>query len=138
MPIPYVKWTDYHHEVLIRFSPKIIPYLINLKTNFTQHALSKISELNSKYGVILYRLLSVNYNQYEHYSVKVGRREEQIEKYCNPEIGMKESRKMTDTATEYKQFTNFETRVLKEPLKEITNQASFNVIYEKVKRTKYG
>jgi len=79
-----------HDEVLIRFSPEIMPYLINLKTNFTQHALSEISELNSKYAVILYRWLSMNYYQYEYYSVKGGRREEQI--------GMKELREMTDTA----------------------------------------
>ena len=134
VPIPYVEWTDYHDEVLIRFSPEIMPYLINLKTNFTQHALSEISELNSKYAVILYRWLSMNYNQYEHYSVKGGRREEQINGYRNPEIGMKELREMTDTVTEYKRFTHFETRVLKEPLEEITNHTSFNVTYEKVKK----
>ncbi|MCT3043516.1 RepB family plasmid replication initiator protein [Leuconostoc mesenteroides] len=134
VPIPYVEWTDYHDEVLIRFSPEIMPYLINLKTNFTQHALSEISELNSKYAVILYRWLSMNYNQYEHYSVKGGRREEQIDRYRNPEIGMKELREMTDTITEYKRFTHFETRVLKEPLAEITNHTSFNVTYEKVKK----
>lgn len=134
VPIPYVEWTDYHDEVLIRFSPEIMPYLINLKTNFTQHALSEISELNSKYAVILYRWLSMNYNQYEHYSVKGGRREEQIDRYRNPEIGMKELREMTDTITEYKRFTHFETRVLKEPLAEITNHTSFNVIYGKVKK----
>lgn len=134
VPIPYVEWTDYHDEVLIRFSPEIMPYLINLKTNFTQHALSEISELNSKYAVILYRWLSMNYNQYEHYSVKGGRREEQIEGYRNPEIDMKELREMTNTVTEYKRFTHFETRVLKEPLEEITNHTSFNVTYEKVKK----
>ncbi|HDC5995877.1 TPA: replication initiation protein [Staphylococcus aureus] len=31
------------------------PYFINIKINFTQHDLSEISELNSKYAVILYR-----------------------------------------------------------------------------------
>ena len=50
-PIPYVKWSDYHDEVTIQFSDKIMPYLINLKTNFTQHALSDISELNSNYSI---------------------------------------------------------------------------------------
>lgn len=47
---------------------------------------------------------------------------------------MKELREMTDTVTEYKRFTHFETRVLKEPLDEITNHTSFNVTYEKVKK----
>ncbi len=134
VPIPYVKWTDYHDEVTIQFSDKIMPYLINLKSNFTQHALSDISELNSKYAIILYRWLSMNFNQYEHYSFKGGRREEQIDSYRNPEISMQELRIMTDTVNEYKRFTNFSKKVLDLPLEEITSHTSFNVTYDKVKK----
>ncbi|MBD1503175.1 RepB family plasmid replication initiator protein [Weissella cibaria] len=134
VPIPYVEWTDYHDEVLIRFSPEIMPYLINLKTNFTQHALSDISELNSKYAVILYRWLSMNYNQYEHYSVKGGRRKEQVENYRNPTISMRDLREMTDTVKDYQRIDNFEKRVLKAGLDEINAYTSFNVTYNKVKK----
>lgn len=136
VPIPYVKWTDYHDEVTIRFSPEIMPYLINLKQNFTQHALSDIAELNSKYSIILYRWLSMNYNQYEHYSYKGGRREEQVEAYRNPSISMRELREMTDTVNEYKLFTNFSKKVLDKPLEEINDRTSFNIAYEKVKKGK--
>ena len=52
VPIPYVKWTDYNDEVLIRFSPEIIPYLVNLKKNFTQHALSDLAELKDRKSVV--------------------------------------------------------------------------------------
>ena len=134
VPIPYVKWTDYHDEVTIRFSPEIIPYLINLKKNFTQHALSDLAELNSKYSLILYRWLSMNYNQYEHYSAKGGRRAEQVESYRNPSISVKELRIMTDTVNEYQRFTNFTKKILDIPLKEINAHTSFNVTYEKVKK----
>ena len=134
VPIPYVKWTDYNDEVLIRFSPEIIPYLVNLKKNFTQHALSDLAELNSKYSIILYRWLSMNYNQYEHYSVKGGRREEQVESYRNPTISIKELRTMTDTVKLYKEFRDLDKRVLKESLEEINTHTSFNVTYEKVKK----
>jgi plasmid replication initiation protein len=79
VPIPYVKWTDYNDEVTIQFQPQIMPYLINLKKNFTQYALSDVMELNSKYSIILYKWLSMQYNQYEHYSNKGGRRKEQLE-----------------------------------------------------------
>ncbi|MDT2576128.1 RepB family plasmid replication initiator protein [Lactococcus lactis] len=133
VPIPYVKWTDYNDEVLIRFSPEIIPYLVNLKKNFTQHALSDLAELNSKYSIILYRWLSMNYNQYEHYSVKGGRREEQVESYRNPTISIKELRTMTDTVKLYKEFRDLDKRVLKESLEEINTHTSFNVSYEKKK-----
>ena len=136
VPIPYVEWTDYHDEVKIEFHREIMPYLINLKQNFTQHALSDIAELNSKYSIILYRWLSMNYNQYEHYSYKGGRREEQVEAYRNPSISMRELREMTDTVNEYKLFTNFSKKVLDKPLEEINDRTSFNIAYEKVKKGK--
>ncbi len=113
VPIPYVEWNDYNNEVTIRFDQAIMPYLINLKKNFTQHALSDLAELNSKYSIILYRWLSMNYNQYEHYSVKGGRRAEQVEAYRNPSISMQELRIMTDTIKEYPRFQSFESYVIK-------------------------
>ena len=134
VPIPYVEWTDYNDEVKIEFHREIMPYLINLKKNFTQHALSDIAELNSKYSIILYRWLSMNYNQYEHYSVKGGRRAEQVEAYRNPSISIKELRIMTDTVNSYKQFTRFNNDVLKTPLDEINAHTSFNVTYDKIKK----
>lgn len=134
VPIPYVEWTDYHDEVTIQFSEKIIPFLVNLKKNFTQHALSDISELNSKYSIILYRWLSMNYNQYEHYSYKGGRREEQVEAYRNPTISIRELREITDTLNEYKRSDHFETWILKKPVEEINNHTSFNVTYDKIKK----
>ena len=134
VPIPYVKWTDYNDEVKIEFHREIMPYLINLKKNFTQHALSDIAELNSKYSIILYRWLSMNYNQYEHYSVKGGRRADQVESYRNPSISVKELRIMTDTINEYKDMNNFTKKVLNKPLEEMNAHTSFNVTYEKVKK----
>ena len=134
VPIPYVKWNDYNDEVLIRFSPEIMPYLINLKAEFTQYKISELQKLNSKYSIILYRWLAMNYNQYEHYSVKGGRRAKQVEAYRNPLISVKELRAITDTAKEYKDFRNFEKRVLKNAIEEINEHTHFNVTYEKVKK----
>ena len=132
-PIPYVKWNDYNDEVTIRFDQAIMPYLIDLKAEFTQYKISELKELNSKYSIILYRWLSMNYNQYEHYSNKGGRRAEQVEAYQNPSITVKELRLMTDTVNEYPRFDNFERRVLKIALKEINDNTTFKVSYEKVK-----
>lgn len=134
VPIPYVEWTDYHDEVKIEFHREIMPYLINLKKNFTQHALSDLAELNSKYSIILYRWLSMNYNQYEHYSVKGVRRAEQVESYRNPSISIKELRIMTDTVNDYERFQSLETWILKKPLEEINAHTSFDVTYDKIKK----
>ena len=134
VPIPYVKWNDYNDEVTIQFSEHIMPYLINLKSEFTQYKISELQKLNSKYSIILYRWLSMNYNQYEHYSNKGGRRAEQVENYRNPSISVKELRTITDTVNEYKEFWNFENRVLKKGIEEINAHTSFNVSYEKIKK----
>ncbi|SPS12970.1 hypothetical protein AMHIJAGA_02936 [Lactococcus lactis] len=76
----------------------------------------------------------MNYNQYEHYSYKGGRREEQVESYRNPLITVKELREITDTVSLYQTFKDFDSYVLKNSLKEINAYTSFNVTYEKVKK----
>ena len=134
VPIPTVSWADYDDNVMIRFNQDIMPYLIELKEKFTQYALSDLVDLNSKYSIILYKWLSMNYNQYEHYNVKGGRRAEQVESYRNPSISMRELRIMTDTIKTYKKFSMFEIRVLKESLAEINAHTSFNVTYDKIKK----
>ena len=134
VPIPTVKWNSYNDDVMIRFNQDIMPYLIELKQNFTKYALSEIMELNSKYSIILYKWLSMNYNQYEHYSVKGGRRAEQVEAYRNPTITVKELRVITDTVKDYPRFTNFESYIIKNSLKEINAHTSFNVTYDKIKK----
>ena len=133
-PLEETTWNDYNDIISMTFTKSIMPYLIELKTKFTQYALSDLVDLNSKYSIILYKWLSMNYNQYEHYSVKGGRRTEQVESYRNPSISMRELREMTDTVTDYKRFDHFETRVLKNAIEEIDTHTSFNVTYEKVKK----
>lgn len=134
VPIPTVKWNSYNDDVMIQFNQFIMPYLIDLKAEFTQYKISELKELNSKYSLILYRWLSMNYNQYEHYSVKGGRRVEQVESYRSPSISVNELREITDTVNEYPRFDNFERRVLKIALKEINAHTSFNVTYDKIKK----
>lgn len=134
VPIPYVEWNSYNDAVKLQFQPQIMPYLIELKQNFTQYALSDVMELNSKYSIILYKWFSMQYNQYEHYSSKGGRRDNQLEEYRNPSISIKDLRILTDTVNDYKKFGNFETRILKTAVQEINLHTHFIVSYEKVKK----
>lgn len=134
VPIPTVSWNDYNDEVMIQFNSFIMPYLIDLKTNFTQYAISDIIELNSKYSIILYKWLCMNYNQYEHYQANGGRRQGQLEEYSNPSMSVKELRILTDTVEEYLDFRNFNKYIIKNPLQEISEHTHFNVTYEKIKK----
>lgn len=134
VPIPMVEWNSYNDKVKIRFDIDIMPYLIDLKKNFTQYALSDITDLNSKYSIILYKWFSMFYNQFEHYKEKGGRRESQIDDYRNPSITIQELRQLTDTLDEYARFQSLEFRVIKEPIKEINKHTHFNITYDKIKK----
>ena len=134
VPIPMVEWNSYNDEVKIRFDIDIMPYLIELKQNFTQYALTDVMELNSKYSIIIYKWLCMHFNQYEHYQNKGGRRYNQLEEYRNPSILINELRVLTDTVTEYKRFTHFETRVLKTAIQEINEHTHYSVTYDKIKK----
>lgn len=134
IPIPYIKWNDYNDEVVFEFNRHIMPYLIEVKQNFTQYAISEIIDLSSKYSIILYKWLSMNYNQYNHYKIKGNRTNGQLESLKNPIIKVSELRRITDTIEEYPRFTNFDSYVIKNALEEINTHTQLNVTYEKIKK----
>ena len=134
VPIPTVAWNDYTDDVMVRFNIDIMPYLIELKNNFTQYAIGDIMELNSKYSIILYKWLCMFYNQYEHYQANGNRRQDQLDELKNPSITVKELRQLTDTTNEYERFQSLETWVLKKPIEEINEHTHFHVTYEKIKK----
>lgn len=134
VPIPYVKWNDYNDEVTIRFDVAIMPYLIDLKRDFTQINILELINLNSKYSVILYKWLSMNYNQYEHYLYKGNRTKKQLESLRNPEISIEELRRITDTKTDYKRFYDFERKVILQAIEEINEYTKLNITYKKIKK----
>lgn len=134
VPIPYVEWKSYSDEVKIRFDVEIMPYLTELKTNFTQFALTDIQGLNSKHSIIIYKWLNMNYNQFEYYKKNGNRDGQQLYDLCNPIIEVDELRWLTNTQKEYVgRFTNFELYVIKKPIKEINKYTRFNVSYDKIR-----
>lgn len=137
VPIPYVKWNHNHDTVTIEFNKHIMPYLIDLKENFTQIDIMDLSYLNSKYAVILYKWLTMHYNQYENYKVKGNRTAKQLDDYKNPKISMEELRRITDTLEEHADFRNFEKWVLKKAAEEINQHTQLTVTYDKIKGGKF-
>lgn len=134
VPIPYVEWNSYSDKVKIRFDVEIMPYLTELKTNFTQFVLTDIQGLNSKHSIIIYKWLNMNYNQFEYYRKNGNRDGQQLYDLCNPIIEVDELRWLTNTQKEYVgRFTNFEIYVIKKPIKEINKYTRFNVSYDKIR-----
>lgn len=116
----YLEWgtNDNQDEVAIRFNDLIMPYLIDLKSNFTQYNITEIKNLNSKYSLILFKLFMMKHNQGQQH----------------PEVSMNELRILTATENEYDRFGDFDTRVLKTSIKEINKNTTLNVSYEKIAR----
>lgn len=132
-PLETTEWSSSDDSVKIKFTNSIMPYLINLRKNFTQYLITDLMNLNSKYSIILYKWLSMNYNQYENYKENGQRRKDQLEQLKNPYIDLQELRRMTNTLKEYDRFANFEKRVLQTAINEVTEHTHFDVTYEKIK-----
>lgn len=132
-PIEETSFNHFGDTVSIQFTEKIMPYLVDLKQNFTQYEISEIANLKSKYGIILYKFLSMYYNQYNYYLTKGIPNEKKSESMKNPIVSVEELRRITNTKKEYDLFNNFKNRVIASPLKEITKHTSFNVDFEVIR-----
>lgn len=132
-PIERTWWNSYGDTVKIQFTNSIMPYLVDLKQNFTQYLITDIMELGSKYSIIIYKWLSMNYNQFEKYKDSSIRRKDQLNELENPYITVEELRRMTNTEEEYDRVYDFFRFVVDAAMKEISEHTHFEVSYEKVK-----
>ncbi|WP_259764573.1 replication initiation protein [Pediococcus pentosaceus] len=132
-PIEEFYWNSAKNYVEVTFSRKILPYISMLQDNFTQYKLTDIAGLNSKHAITLYKLIAMNFNQYQYYIKHKPRfrNSHQLDQYANPYIELKELRRITNTMNKYSRFSSFDSTVLKNPIEEINNNTDFNVTYEK-------
>jgi plasmid replication initiation protein len=89
-----VKFIDDTRVVGIRFSKEILPFISNLKNQFTKYALSDISEMTSSYAIRIYEMLI----QYK----SIGQRE----------ISVSDLRNMLELNKKYPLFADFKKRVI--------------------------
>lgn len=92
-------------SVELSFSPKLKPYLLQLKEQFTKYSLSIITQFQSTYAIRIYTLLK----QYE----KIGYREFELEELRGI-LGIKPS--------EYKEFKRFRQWVINQAQKEFSEK----------------
>ncbi|MCF9035510.1 replication initiation protein, partial [Acinetobacter nectaris] len=99
-------------QVVIFFSPQIVPYLSNLKANFTQYLQSDISNVSGAYTIRFYELIC----QYK----TVGKRE----------ISISDLRFMLKIDDKYPLFYDFKKRVIEPSIREINEKTPMQVSYE--------
>lgn len=112
-------WKKKTDLVTVEFEEEVMPYLINLKKLFLKYPSSNITQFKSKYGLILYENLLSYERQYHAHE-------------C--EFGIDQLRWITGTTKKFKQFNNFEERVVKTAVNDI-NSANVEILakYEKIK-----
>lgn len=131
-PFEKTEWNDFDNSVAIRFTPAIMPYLVELKKNFTQYQLADISKLNSRHAIILFKHFCMNYNKYEHY-MHDAKMCGKFEDFKSPVMSVDELRRITSTQKEYELFANFRKRVIEVAVKEVSLFTSLNVTFKTIK-----
>ena len=107
-----IGFNDSKSEIAIRFSKDILPYISNVKANFTQYLLSDVATMKSAYSFRLYELLA----QYKN----IGKRL----------IGIDDLRLMLVVGKKYKTTGNFIAWVVEPSLKEINQVTNLTVSVE--------
>lgn len=107
-----IDFNDSKSEIAIRFSKDILPYISNVKENFTQYLLSDVATMKSAYSFRLYELLA----QYKN----IGKRL----------IGIDDLRLMLVVGKKYKTTGNFIAWVVEPSLKEINQVTNLTVSVE--------
>lgn len=105
-------------RVVIFFNPQIVPYLSNLKANFTQYLQSDISNISGAYTIRFYELIC----QYR----TIGKRE----------ISISDLRFMLNIGDKYPLFSDFRRWVIEPSIKEINEKTPIQVSYEQKKKGK--
>ena len=114
------EYIDGENKLKVSFDPKLKPYLLDLKGNFTKYQLKNILTLKSQYSIRLYEL------------TKPMEGTSQQKRTIN----LKELREILGLETNYKAFKDFEKYVLKVAEKEISEQTDVVLNYKKIKKGK--
>ena len=107
-----------HNEdgtIKISFDTELLPYLLQLRTNFTTYTLDNILPMKKKYSIRFYELLK----QYQ----KIGKRN----------FTVSELREILNCENEYLKFAEFERRIIVPAVKEINDHSDIYVEYKKLK-----
>lgn len=113
-----VRYHDNEGKVTLGFSPWVIPYLTNLREQFTSLKLSQISELKSVYSIRLLEFLT-QFKATGKFIIDLDRFKERL-----------------DIKNEYKRFYNLKMRVIEPAVRELKEKSNLNVDWRSIKSGK--
>jgi hypothetical protein len=110
----YVKGSG---AVELEFSPKLKPYMLQLKEKFTQYQLANVLCMKSKYAPRLYEILKSNEFKRQGYEI----------------IAVAELRRLLKAENKYPRYNDFKRFIIDQAIKEINQLTDLNVEYEAIK-----
>ncbi len=131
-PITQTETDEHKDYVSITFSPEIMPYITELKKNFTQYSLEDIGNLSSRDAIALYKILMEKHNQ-----AKRATNSQQAATLHNPTIEVAFLRRITESNNKYHNFADFNRYVISKAVKDINKHTNFTITYDKLKSGRY-
>lgn len=129
-----VTWSDYDDDVEVVFNKHIIPYISDL-TKYTKTDLRDIKKIrNNRTAIVLYRLINMNYRQYNSYKDRKNRTPQQLESLKNPIIDEQTLRDLTLSQGKYKRFIDLDIKLVEPAINEINLETKYDVTYERVRK----
>ena len=113
--VSYVEYDVSNGKIEIAFDPRLKPYLLQLKREFTSYKLKHVLELKSSYSIRIYEIL---------------KKWQTIGKI---EIQLEDLRKMLGVTDKYLEYHNFKKRVLNKAKTEINEKTDLSFDFEEVK-----
>ena len=101
----------------LSFSPKLKPYMLQLKNQFTSYKLSNVLSLNSTYSIRLYELMK----KWQH----IGKWENSIEE-LKLKFGVSEG--------SYERYNHFKTRVILRAVEEVNEKTDLHIKINEIKK----
>ena len=114
--IQTIDYKDGEGIIKIQFSNQILPFLTNLKENFTSYNLRNVAKFKSTYGVRIYELMM------------------QWKKRKSIDIELDDLKNMFMLDSSYDRIDNIKRRVIEPALKDINNHSDINASYENIKK----
>ncbi|WP_031213361.1 replication initiation protein [Geobacillus thermopakistaniensis] len=113
--VSYVEYDEHSGYVSLAFDPRLKPYLLQLKREFTTYRLKNVMELKSSYSIRMYELLK----RWQYMGEVV--------------IRLDDLRMMVGAGDKYSEYHNFKKRVLNPAKKEIAEKTDIMFTYEEIR-----
>ncbi len=117
LTISLLSSAEYHKDgkIELEFSPKLKPYLLQLKENFTKYQLENILSLSSFYAIRIYELCK----QYETIKTRI--------------FTVEDLKRILNIKEKYKLYGDFKRKVLEIAEREINEKTDINISFEEIK-----